>query len=150
MALTLTISDDRKKWDALMGELSGLDGSAVFAGIVDPELATRAARHELGEGPPKRLFAAPAADQAAGRAMSKARRELGAVLDGQQDRDDALQEVGEVFEDAVRDYVELGRVGGKPLKEAAQRNDSRALIDTGDMIDALETIVAPSIDGEDS
>ena len=148
--LTLEIIDEKWAPRELEAQLRRFDGQAAYAGLFDPEQATKGFRHEVGEGVPERPWLAPSADAETEQALRVAALEIGDSLEGDQSPEDALEIVGEVFEDGARYYVEAGRVGGPPLSAQAKRNDPRKLIDTGDMIAALETRVAKSIPGEDA
>ena len=148
--MNIEIEDTDQGFDKLMKTLRGLDGQAAYVGLFEPELATRGHRHELGEGVPERPWLGPATDQATQRGLTVAANELGLALDGKQSGAEALAVTGAVFENAARTYVEAGNVGGPPLTELAKRRDPRKLIDTGEMIGALETRVADSIEGEDA
>ena len=57
-------------------------------------------------------------------------------------------DVGEQAEDATRDYIEGGHVGGPALSTQAKRNDPRKLIDTGAMVKALATRVLRASEAE--
>jgi hypothetical protein len=144
--MSIAITDDSTDFDAVRSRLLAFNGRAGLAGIFDPELATRGGRHELGAGVPRRPWLSASTGAQAQPLIRTASDEVGDVIDGDQSADGALDVMATQLADAAIDYVERGQVGGPELSEQAKRNDPRKLIDTGDMIDAVEARVVD--DGE--
>ena len=141
MSVKITITDNRKEFDAVQGRLRGLGRLSVGAGLFEAVQAAKGFWHEFGLGVPARPWMGPATDDARERGAVAAEKALIRVITGAESPADALGEVGEVFADAQRAIIEEGRVGGPPLSLEAMRNDPRKLIDTGDMVRSIESRV---------
>jgi hypothetical protein len=148
MTVTITITEDRRVWDAVAPRLASLGGVAARVGLHEPEQAVKGQRHEFGFGVPARPWMGPATDNARETAGDKSRHEIGDVVDGKTSIESAMEGVGEVIAKAQRDIILDGQVGGPPLSEQAKRRDPRKLYDTGAMVGSIETRVGEDKAGE--
>jgi hypothetical protein len=142
MSAEITITDDRKVWDRVRGDLGELEGLAAYSGLHDERNATLGHRHEFGEGVPRRPWLTPAADGAAGELEAVAATEIGAVIDGRSSPEAATTAMGDVISSAASAYIKGAKVGG-PIKRAInwiRSGDPRKLIDSGEMVGAIKTI----------
>jgi hypothetical protein len=143
MSVSIKIVDSDKEFEAVRVRLGGFEGLAARAGLFDPIEAAKGFWHEFGRGVPARPWMGPASDAAQERAGAEAEKAVIRVLNGAATAEDGLDEIGHIFAEAQRSIIEDGRVGGPPLSERAKRNDPRKLIDSGDMVDSIESRVGP-------
>lgn len=153
MSAKLTITSDPTRFDEVRKRLGPLTNLAARAGLFDPAQAVKGAAHEFGvEGQsadkpriPKRPWLGPAADLAIRKAAAVAARSLGQLLDGAITAKETMAANGQVFEDAARARILDNNVGGIALDPATvkRKRDPRTLVDSGDMVDSLETRVGP-------
>jgi len=147
MPVTITVTDDRKEFDAVRKRLAGFD-LAAMVGLHDEELATIGWRHEDGDGVARRPWIGPAADLAVPKLTTRMEAEAGKVSDGAQTARGAVTDVGDQAAQAIKLYVEGGEVKGKALSDAAKRKDSRKLIHDGDMVEAVESKIVKTSEAE--
>lgn len=147
MEFKLDLADDRERFDRLGADLTELASNAAVAGLFDPGEATKGYRHETGQGVPRRPWMSAGADAVASRAGDTATKQLRAVVGGsKRSPAEATKALAELFAKALRDLLSSGQAPG-PAIDSAASGDARPLVDSGDMLRAIEARVVPSKGG---
>jgi hypothetical protein len=128
---------------ALRKRLQAADGLVVAVGLLEPGQAIKGALNEVGTSTiPARPWLSVAVDANDSQISTKMGDAVGAVSDGAPARA-AFGRLGDFVADLARQVILGQQVGGPALAQATvdRKGNSDKLIDSGDMVDAIESEV---------
>lgn len=135
-AVSISLVDEDLGQRAIEENLEKLDGSGVDIGLFNPDDATKAWRHEKGEGVPRRRFLSLVSEQALAYYFALGFDEMveRAHKSNTVAPHEVLRRVGKGGADEAKYILEAGLVDGKELSAAAKRLDPRKLIHSKKML----------------